>query len=149
MIAALIALVAAGWTLATARATGTERLTYPVVLAAMPFIYVAFAGWGDPDALVPELIATIPFVAVGGLCLATGFSGSALILAAGWLGHGFYDLYHDAFVVNAGVPSWYALLCGVYDLVVAGYIVWLSGRLPRRAWGTMPPAATAGCPSGV
>lgn len=92
---------------------------YAAALIIAALIYVGFALAWEPTAIWLEL---------GGVFLYTAFALLGLryspwFLALGWLAHVGWDIGvhgdHTAYV-----PSWYPLLCLVYDLVIAAYIIY-------------------------
>ena len=50
-------------------------------------------------------------------------------MGAFWILHGLYDLTHNQFLTNAGVPAWYPVFCFSVDVVVGAYLLWLSRRI--------------------
>ena len=138
MIEALIGAAVGVLTIVTARWMRGERWLYAVGLVTLPSLYASFAlRAGEPAVGLKEMIYGLPYV-VGGLVFAfVGVRQSAVIVGALWLLHGVYDLAHDRFVTNVGVPGWYPIWCCVVDVVIGAYLLWLSRRLPdadlRRA----------------
>lgn len=61
---------------------------------------------------------------------------AALLIAAGLVAHGVYDLVHDVVVANTAVPDWWPTFCRVVDVVLGGGILTrrdknsLKARLP-------------------
>jgi hypothetical protein len=55
---------------------------------------------------------------------------SAAMVGAFWILHGLYDLVHSRLITNVGVPSWYPVWCASVDVVIGGYLLWLSRRVP-------------------
>lgn len=116
------------------RRYGVESWAFPSGLLLMPFIYVAFALYGDSTSTAYlELLAAVPFVAIALLCFHMGWKTPSYLLAAGWALHGTYDLGHDLFFANHGTPVWYPVMCGVFDYVMAAYLILLNRQTPKAA----------------
>jgi hypothetical protein len=138
VIEALIGAAVGVLTIVTARWMRGERWLYAVGLVTLPSIYASFAlRAGEPAVGLKEMICGLPYVVAGLVFAFVGVRQSAVIVGALWLLHGVYDLAHDRFVTNVGVPGWYPIWCCVVDVVIGAYLLWLSRRLPdadlRRA----------------
>lgn len=117
-----------------ARAVRLERQMYPGLLLLLPVFYALFAvSAGDGRASLLELAVGLPWIAVGLACLLIDVRRSALILGCLWILHAVFDLAHGLMPENPGLPSWYPLWCAAVDIVVGGYLLWLSARLPGPA----------------
>lgn len=130
MIGALLALAVGLF--ATGVGLDRDRAFYPVVTIVIAFYYVLFAVMGDsPPALVLESLIGAVFI-VGA---AAGFRRSLWVVVVALAAHGLFDLSHDAFIANAGVPAWWPEFCLTYDVTAAAYLAWLltSGRLRAGA----------------
>ena len=88
-------------------------------------------GLGDEEAerIVRggKTVVAMAFVAAA----AAGFRSSLWIAAMALAAHGIFDVVHDRFVSNPGVPPWWPDFCMAFDLAAAGYLAWLirSGRV--------------------
>lgn len=98
------------------------------ILVAMPVIYLVFGVFrrrlGDPRVLVLQLAGLVVF---GGLALAAVLvtpDVAKYLLAAGWLGHGIWDLHHHR--ADLVVPGAYAHWCGAVDICGGAAILALS-----------------------
>lgn len=131
MIELLVGIAAGILTIVLARAIDGQRWFYSLGLLVLPSLYALFAlVVGDRTAGAMEMIYGIPFVAAG---LAFTFFGarlSAIAVGLFWVLHAMYDLAHDRFVSNAGVPGWYPVWCCAVDVVVGAYLLWLAARIP-------------------
>lgn len=130
MIAALIGIAVGVLTIVLARVIRGERWLYSLGLLTLPSLYAAFAlHAGEPAVGVKEMIYGIPFVLVGLVFAFVSVRLSAVVVGAFWILHGLYDLAHGQFITNAGVPVWYPVFCFSVDVVVGGYLLWLSRRI--------------------
>lgn len=129
MIAATILAVVSIWFW---RHLKIERWAFASGLLVMPFIYVAFALYADTTAIAYlEILSATPFVIAALFCFRLGWHSSIYLLAAGWFAHGLYDLGHNLFFVNSGTPMWYPVICGVFDFVVASYLILIARNVSK------------------
>lgn len=138
MIEALIGAAVGVLTIVTARLIRGERWLYALGLPVLPGLYALFALQAGEQAVgLREMIYGAPFVVAGLVFAFVSVRGSAIVVGAFWLLHGFTDLVHGRFIANPGVPEWYPVFCFVVDAVVGAYLLWLSRRVPdadlRRA----------------
>lgn len=108
-----------------------ERSFYPCVLIVIASLYLLFAAMANSTgSLVSETIPAIVFVTLAVL----GFRRKApWLVVAGLALHGVFDLFHQAVIVNPGVPAWWPGWCLSYDVVAAAYLAVLI--LLRRIGG--------------
>lgn len=119
------------------RVRGLEksRWAYPIFLATFPLYYWFFAvSASDYAALFNELMAGVAFFAIAYIAYKLESFATLLLLAIGYVAHAGYDFYHEAFFVNAGVPTWWPEFCGSVDILIGGYVAYLalSLRMTRR-----------------
>ena len=110
------------------RAGGGERRVLAVGLIVAAVIYVGFALLNGAGG--PLLALEAGGVGLYSLFAVLGLRGSAWWLALGWATHTVWDA--GLHLLNDGtgfVPSWYAIACISFDLVVAFYVV-----LRLREW---------------
>lgn len=132
MIAALVGVALGVLTILAARAIRGERWLYAIGLLVLPGLYAFFAlRVGDHGAIVEELTYGLPWLVAGLAFALLSIRHSAMIVGLLWIFHGLFDLVHDHFIDNAGVPSWYPAFCFSVDVVVGAYLIWLSRRIPR------------------
>ena len=118
-------------TILLARRIRGERWLYSIGLLTLPSLYAFFAlRVGNQAAGVKELIYGLPFLAAGLIFAFVSVRKSAVVVGSFWILHGLYDLAHDQFISNAGVPDWYPAFCFCVDVVIGAYLLWLSRRLP-------------------
>jgi hypothetical protein len=130
VIEALTGAAAGVLTILVARAIRGQRWLYSIGLLTLPGLYALFALLvGEQAVAVRELIYGIPFLVAGVVFALVSVRHSALVVGALWILHGLYDLIHGRLITNAGVPGWYPVWCFSVDIVVGGYLLWLSGRL--------------------
>lgn len=101
-----------------------EDLELYILAWGVFIIGVAYLVWGASrgglESRGPLLLQTFGAVGFGSVALAALYVDADLgryILAAGWFGHGLWDVAHH--IANRVVPRWYAEFCGVAD-VLAG-----------------------------
>lgn len=103
---------------------------YSLGLLTLPGLYAFFALQAGEQAVgAKEMIYGAPFVVVGLVFAFVSVRQSAVVVGAFWMLHGLYDLTHDHFITNAGVPVWYPVFCFSVDVVVGAYLLWLSRRI--------------------
>jgi hypothetical protein len=96
-----------------------DRVFYPTLLTATASYYILFAVMGSstPAMMVESLVATVFLV----LAVA-GFKRNLWVIAAGFAGHGVFDLCHHLFIQNPGVPVWWPGFCMSFDVLAAGIL---------------------------
>lgn len=110
-----------------ARAVGLDRdrAFYPTVLFAIAGYYILFAAMAAPGSvLMIESLLASGFLLVG----VAGFRTNLWLVAAALAGHGAFDLVHDRFIDNAGVPAWWPAFCAAVDLTLAVALGFLLAR---------------------
>lgn len=131
MIAALAGITVGILTIVLARAMRGQHWVYAMGLVTLPSLYASFAfRVGDSPVGVRELVYGIPFIVAGLLFALVSARQSAVLVGAFWILHAGYDLVHDQFFTNPGRPGWYPVFCFAVDVVVGGYVLWLSRRIP-------------------
>lgn len=132
MIEALIGAAVGLLTIVLARVVaGGQRWVYAVGLLTLPSLYAMWAHLGGEQALIgKELVYGIPFYVAGLVFAFVGMRHSALLVGAFWILHALWDLVHDRFFANPGVPAWYPVFCFAVDIVVGLYLLWLWRRIP-------------------
>ena len=117
---------------ATGLSLDRDRAFYPVVTIVIASYYTLFAVMGaSTHTLVLESLVGAVFLAIAG----SGFRWSLWAVVVALAAHGIFDLTHDTFIANAGVPVWWPQFCLTYDLTAAAYLAWLltSGRVRAAA----------------
>jgi len=138
LIEALMGVAVGVLTIVSARIIRGQRWLYSIGLLTLPSLYASFALHAGEQAVgAREMLYGIPFVVAGIAFAFVSVRQSAAVVGAFWILHGLYDLTHDRFITNAGVPGWYPVFCFSVDVVVGAYLLWLSRRIPdgnlRRA----------------
>ena len=132
MLEALIGVAVGALTIVCARIIRGQRWLYSIGLLTLPSLYASFAlQAGELSVGVKEMIYGIPFIVAGLFFAFVGMRQSAIVVGAFWILHGLYDLTHSQFFTNTGVPDWYPVFCFWVDVVVGGYLLWLSHRIPN------------------
>ena len=109
----------------TAVGMDRDRALYPAVLVMIASLYGLFGTIdGTPAVVAIETACMVPFVAAALL----GFRHSLWIVVTGLLCHGIYDFVHARIVHDAGVPSWWPVVCRAYDATAALYLAWPLAR---------------------
>lgn len=130
MIEALIGVAVGVLTIVLARIICGQHWLYSIGLLTLPSLYASFAlRVGEPAVGVKEMLCGVPFIVVGLVFAFVSVRQSAVVVGAFWILHGLYDLTHNQFITNAGVPDWYPIFCFSVDVVVGAYLLWLSRRI--------------------
>jgi hypothetical protein len=91
-----------------------------LLLAMIGGAYIGFAARdGRPTATIIELVGALAFV----LLALAGLHFGPLLIAAGYVAHGFWDLFHHRHGPYADTPHWYIPFCVVYDWIVGGFLI--------------------------
>ena len=109
-----------------------DRAFYPVLTIVIGSYYALFAVMAaSTHTLVLESLVGAVFLVVA----VSGFRWSLWAVVVALAAHGIFDLTHDTFIANAGVPVWWPQFCLTYDLTAAAYLAWLlkSGRMRAAA----------------
>jgi len=100
-----------------------DRSFYSTVLIIIASYYVLFAVLsGSGHALVWELVIAVAFstvAIVGALFLPT-------LVGTGIIAHGLFDLVHDVFIENSGVPTWWPSFCASIDVLLGLWVIILT-----------------------
>jgi hypothetical protein len=84
-------------------------------------VYLGFALQdGRSSALGVEVVGLALFAALATIALARQ---TAWLLAAGYVGHGLWDLVHHRRGIDTAMPWWWVPACLGYDLVLGAYIL--------------------------
>ncbi|MDP3071387.1 MAG: hypothetical protein Q8N18_13940 [Opitutaceae bacterium] len=109
-----------------------DRSYYATVLAVIGLLYGLWAVMsGSTTTLLLESIGIVAFLIISVL----GFKISQWFLVAGLAAHGVYDYFHGHLFTNSGVPEFWPMFCGSYDVTAAAYLAWLLWRR-RLSTGT-------------
>ena len=107
---------------------------YPLTLALYPLFYLGFAYYAkDFAALKNELLFALPIFLICLISARKNIRYSAFLLAAGYIGHGVYDIAHPLLFSNPGTPLWWPEFCGTIDVIIGAYLIALAKRLPQHA----------------
>ncbi len=100
---------------------------YPALLATFPLYYWAFAIYAKDDAaLLAEVFVGILFIAIAWLAYTLNRPKSLILLAVGFIGHGVYDVLHQAIYSHSVAPNWWPEFCGSIDVLLGVYVLWLA-----------------------
>jgi hypothetical protein len=114
-----------------ARTIRGERSAYSLGLLTLPSLYAFFAlRVGEQSVSLHEMIYGVPYLAAGLTFVFVSARRSAVVVGSLWILHALYDVAHDQFISNPGVPRWYPAFCFSVDVVIGVYLLWLSRRLP-------------------
>jgi hypothetical protein len=117
-----------------------DRAFYSTVTIVVASYYALFAVMGgSPRVLAMETVVIAGFLVVSIL----GFKRNLWLLVAALFAHGLFDAIHGRLITNPGVPSWWPMFCGAFDVTAAAYLAWLlrgsrAARVAHRAYN--PPA---------
>lgn len=97
---------------------------YSTVLIVIALVYVLFAVMaGQTTTIVAESAIAAVFVVIAVFVARSSRPHEAgLVLAAGLVVHGAYDLVHGVLIANVVVPNWWPVFCGVVDVVLGGWV---------------------------
>lgn len=130
MIEASIGIAVGILTVVLARMIHGQHWLYALGLLVLPSLYAFFALRAGEQAVgIKEMIFGIPFLVAGVIFALVSVRRSAIVVGAFWILHGLYDLVHDQFITNSGVPDWYPVFCFSVDVVVGAYLLWLSRHI--------------------
>jgi hypothetical protein len=118
----LIGIVLAGLTIALVAPFKTSQgfAFLSLLLAFIAAIYLGFAfADGSYKAIILESFVAVVFLLVAAFASFT----SPLVLAGGYVVHGFWDLLHHPKAIETKVARWYPPFCAVYDWAIAVYIL--------------------------
>ena len=91
-----------------------------LLLAMIGGVYVGFAARDDrPSANIIELVGGLAFGVVG----LVGLRFNPLLIAGGYVAHGFWDLFHHRHGPYADTPRWYIPFCVVYDWILGAFLL--------------------------
>ena len=125
-----IALALAVWVFARGSGFDRERVFYPTVVVVVASYYILFATiGGSAHTLAAEAVVMAVFV----LAAVLGFRRYPWLVVVGLVGHGVFDMVHDIFLTNPGVPEWWPAFCSAFD-VVAGALVAVGIPLKGRRY---------------
>jgi hypothetical protein len=93
-----------------------------LLLAIIAGAYLGFASIdGRFSANVIELIGALGF----GVVALAGLLFNPLLIAGGYVAHGFWDLFHHNHGPYADTPHWFIPYCVVYDWILGAFLfVW-------------------------
>jgi len=130
LIAAITGVAAGVLTIVLARIIRGQYWLYSLALLTLPSLYAFFALQADEQAVgVKEMIYGVPFIVAGLFVAFVSVRQSAAVVGIFWILHALYDLTHSQFITNTGVPDWYPAFCFSVDIVIGGYLLWLSRRI--------------------
>ena len=106
---------------------GRMTCHYPILLATFPAYYWLFAISAlDYNALFLEVLVGIFWIALSYIAYQkTKFIG-LILLTVGYIGHAVYDVAHDLLFINAGTPRWWPEFCGVIDMMLGLYLLYVA-----------------------
>ncbi|WP_051235499.1 DUF6010 family protein [Marinimicrobium agarilyticum] len=106
-----------------------KRLFAPVLLVVVAVFYVGFAlANGSSLIIIQELTAAFLFL----ILALVGGAFYIPIAIFGLLLHGVFDVFHNNFVSNPDVPTWWPAFCAGFDVTVAFWVWWLWRRGKAR-----------------
>jgi hypothetical protein len=100
-----------------------DRSFYSTVLVIIASYYVLFAVLaGSGHALVWELVIAVGFSTVA----ITGALFLPTLVGTGIVAHGLFDMVHDVFIENSGVPTWWPSFCASIDVSLGIWVIVLT-----------------------
>jgi hypothetical protein len=122
MLAIAIGVVLAVFIALLSRLTHFERdrSYFAVILIAIATYYVLFACMANEAIMAEVFVASIfAFLAI------CGALRWPLLLGIGIFMHGIFDLVHNNFISNSGVPLWWPMFCASIDMVLGTWVIYL------------------------
>ena len=102
-----------------------SRVFYPTMLIVIASYYGLFAVMsGSMQALLIETAVIGAFV----LTSVLGFKFNLWLVAGALFAHGVFDSIHGHLIKNPGVPSWWPMFCGAFDVIAAADLAYLLSR---------------------
>jgi len=99
---------------------------YPLLLASFPLFYMFFALWiNDKTELKNEFFGGLLFFIIAIIYVRYRKPWVEPLLIAGFFLHAAYDIFHNLFFINMGVPLWWPEFCGTVDLFIGFYLLFL------------------------
>lgn len=99
----------------------------------LPLVYTAFGFFAtEKHAVVMELVFGVPFLCGAILALKFKAKWCLTLLAAFWLAHAGYDIFHDQWLINSGVLAWYPAFCAAVDVTIGAYLLYLLYLASKR-----------------
>lgn len=104
-----------------------SKFAYSALLFTFPFYYFIFAIYGKDYTAIPlELAGGLLFFGIAILALKFSNFNKLIILSIGYILHGVYDVIHNVFFINLGIPIWWAEFCGSIDIILGVYLLSLA-----------------------
>ena len=103
-----------------------KRTLYGLTLTGIGFLYVGFT-WSDPLSLTINIFQALAFVFIS--CY--GINRSIVVLIAGYLLHGAWDLGYSYLPLPALRPPHYDLFCLAVDFTMGLYLMVLQRIAPN------------------
>lgn len=143
VLGAIIGAVLGAASILLARTVRGEHWLYSATVMFLPVAYaVLAAAAGDLHTATLELFVGAPFILGGAANLVFRIPRSAVPVGVLWITHGIFDVLHDCFFLNPGVPEWYPVFCAAIDIVIGVYMVRFSRGLRMNHSSTdQPPTA--------
>lgn len=91
------------------------------LLVVIPTYYILFA-YVSTGLILEEIIVSLLFIIIATI----GALYSFFIIGIGLVLHGVFDLVHDSFINNPGVPNWWTLFCAGADFVLGLWILYIT-----------------------
>ena len=126
--ASLVGIVVVVYIIYKFRKTKLEKTkwAYTLLLASFPAYYFVFALYArDLSAFKMEVLIGLIFFCISICAYQSKQTQLYFAVGIGCLLHAFYDFYHDAFILNAGVPAWWPVFCGTVDLILGVYLIYM------------------------
>jgi hypothetical protein len=99
-----------------------DRVFYPMLMTVIVTYHILFAVLASSTpALVIESAVAGGFVVLA----VAGFRKTLWLIVAALAGHGVFNFFHQSFVQNAGVPTWWPGFCLSFDLLASGFLAML------------------------
>lgn len=97
-----------------------DRSFYATVLIVIASYYILFS-FISFEAIFIEIAVASVFTIIAVI----GVLRWPLLLGIGILLHGFFDLTHNHYISNSGVPTWWPAFCAGVDIVLGVWVIYL------------------------
>lgn len=119
LLGGVLGLVYIGSARSNPRVSEMQNYTTGLTIAALIYIWFAWAN-GAREWLWLEILGAVVYGGVAWI----GLRYAPLLIGVGWLLHPLWDAVIHPLQTTDFVPTWYALACISFDLVIGIYIVY-------------------------
>lgn len=124
MIYFAIGVLIAGVAMLQAKAMGmiSDKGYFTNTLIMIASLYILFSVMSGGEGLLEEAIVATIFMVIATL----GGKKYFVLIGVGLILHGVFDVFHNSFIENSGVPEWYPMFCLGADLVLGSWVIYIA-----------------------